>query len=42
MIPLLDIYRSAQALIRRRYEEAALKSAWWPDATLKTGRTTDC
>ncbi len=37
MIPDLDIYRSAQALSRKRYEGAALKSAWQPDATLKMG-----
>ncbi len=37
MSPHLDIYRSAQALIRKRYEETAPKSAWRPVAMLKTG-----
>ncbi len=37
MSPHLDIYRSAQALIRKRYEEAAPKSAWRPGSMLKTG-----
>jgi hypothetical protein len=42
MIRDLDIYRSAQVLIREHGENAALEAAMWADAILEKGDLAVC
>ncbi len=42
MIPDLDIYRSANVLIREHGEDAALDVAVWADAMLEKGDLAVC
>ncbi len=42
MIRDLDIYRSANVLIREHGEDAALETAMWADAMLEKGELAVC